>query len=231
MKKIGIICLALVVALGGLGIGYAAWTDSVTVTGTVNTGNVDIDVVDYSGTYVWKTPGYDDEDSQGSTIYDVTIESGWMSDIGDPAAILGVIDAFPNNGNGLTDPVACATAVAGAENEVVVTFDNLFPCINFSADFLLHYNGSVPVKVYMENVAITGIDAALATITYKWYESDADGNQGNEIVDILGYQLHKCDYVLVKIVIHVTQTQDSMLQTGSISGTIGVKQWNEVNIP
>ena len=40
MKKIGILCLALVLALGSLGIGFAHWSDQLYVEGTVNTGEV-----------------------------------------------------------------------------------------------------------------------------------------------------------------------------------------------
>ncbi|MBA7566769.1 hypothetical protein ES708_08465 [subsurface metagenome] len=40
MKKFGILCLALVIALGTLGVGYAAWTDTIYIDGTVNTGEV-----------------------------------------------------------------------------------------------------------------------------------------------------------------------------------------------
>jgi len=40
MKKMVILCLTLVLALGSLGIGYAAWTDTVYIDGTVETGKV-----------------------------------------------------------------------------------------------------------------------------------------------------------------------------------------------
>jgi len=40
MKKIVILCLTLVLALGALGVGYASWTDTVYVSGTVDTGKV-----------------------------------------------------------------------------------------------------------------------------------------------------------------------------------------------
>jgi hypothetical protein len=40
MKKIGLLLMALVVAIGGLGVGYAMWEDSVYMFGTVETGNV-----------------------------------------------------------------------------------------------------------------------------------------------------------------------------------------------
>jgi predicted ribosomally synthesized peptide with SipW-like signal peptide len=227
MKKISMIMLALVVALGGLGIGYAAWTDTVTVTGTVNTGDVDLVVVDYSGTYVWKTPGIDDPTSGTN---DITVETGWMSQIGNPANIAGVIDAFPNDGEADIDPVACATAVEGqTPDDIVVTFSNLFPCIDFSADFLLHYEGSIPVKVSAETVEITGIPVDAATVSYKWYESDETGAMLEEILDPMYYQLHYCDYVIVKVVVHVAQVPESMnITTGVINGEITVTQWNEV---
>lgn len=39
--KIGVLFLALVLALGGMGIGYAHWTDSLYITGTAQTGEED----------------------------------------------------------------------------------------------------------------------------------------------------------------------------------------------
>jgi len=40
MKKITMLVLALVLTLGALGVGYAAWTDQIVVNGTVNTGEL-----------------------------------------------------------------------------------------------------------------------------------------------------------------------------------------------
>ena len=40
MKKIGLICLALVLALGALGVGFAMWDKTLYIDGTVNTGEV-----------------------------------------------------------------------------------------------------------------------------------------------------------------------------------------------
>ena len=54
MKKFGLICMALVLALGALGIGYASWSDSIYIEGTVNTGTVDLETVGLSGTWLWK---------------------------------------------------------------------------------------------------------------------------------------------------------------------------------
>jgi hypothetical protein len=46
MKRVGLICLALVLTLGVLGVGYAMWWDEVKIEGTVNTGTVRVEIVD-----------------------------------------------------------------------------------------------------------------------------------------------------------------------------------------
>lgn len=40
MKKIGLICMALVMALGSLGVGYAMWSKTLIIDGSVGTGDV-----------------------------------------------------------------------------------------------------------------------------------------------------------------------------------------------
>lgn len=42
MKKIGLIGLIMILALGAMGIGYAAWQQTLVINGTVETGNYDI---------------------------------------------------------------------------------------------------------------------------------------------------------------------------------------------
>jgi hypothetical protein len=43
MKKIGLLALALVLALGTLGVGYALWFEDLVIEGTVMTGTLDVD--------------------------------------------------------------------------------------------------------------------------------------------------------------------------------------------
>ena len=221
MKKMGLICMALVIALGIGGIGYASWIDTISITGDVNTGDVDLVVKKYSGTYVWKT----DITKDPSTIPDeIEVVSGWLPMTPMPPSY--AIDADPNDGEADIDPVGCATAAQGTTiDDIVVDFVNMFPCIDFTADFLLHYAGSIPVKVSVSDIGVTGITGATATI--KYYESDAAGTQGTEITTPVGMQLHKCDYILVVITVHIDQDTGEMNGTGTVSGTITVKQWNE----
>jgi predicted ribosomally synthesized peptide with SipW-like signal peptide len=228
MKKIGLISLALVMALGALGVTFAGWTDTVTVNGTVNTGDVVLEVVKYSGTYVWKTDDcYPNE---------ILVESGWMDEIGDPSGNACIIDAFPNDGDVPPDldPVATAKAEQGqTAKDVVMTFDNLFPLVPVSADFLLHYAGSIPVKVDLLTVAVTGeIDDTNSTIDIEYFEANADGSLvTSRPMELALLQLHYCDYIVVKITITLDQVQDNQNKSGTITGEIGVKQWNEVPDP
>jgi len=46
MKKLGLLVLVLVLALASLGIGYAAWSSSVTINGTVTMGDVEVGIAD-----------------------------------------------------------------------------------------------------------------------------------------------------------------------------------------
>ena len=55
MKKIGIICLALVMALGAMGLGYALWSENLTITGTVATGDIGA---------VWSIEDYGDNETK-----------------------------------------------------------------------------------------------------------------------------------------------------------------------
>jgi predicted ribosomally synthesized peptide with SipW-like signal peptide len=241
MKKIGLISLALVMALGALGVTFAGWTDSVTVNGTVNTGDVKIDIIDYSGTYVWKV------ESQSNNIF---IQQGWDDEIGDPPNLPNVIDAFPNYvaspdmGSDGVDPVAYAIArdgEAGENADIFVEFYNLFPCVDFQADFLLHYNGSIPVRVNVLNLT-ADVDGLItdpedpdhnATISIQYWEYDEvdDVTIGDPFTEEMVMQLHKCDHVLVVITIHLIQEEGEATnqnKSGTITGQIGVKQWNEV---
>jgi len=55
MKKIGIICLALVMALGAMGLGYALWSEVLTISGTVQTGDIGAE---------WSVEAYGDNETK-----------------------------------------------------------------------------------------------------------------------------------------------------------------------
>jgi hypothetical protein len=215
MRKISILLLVLVLALGSLGVAYARWSDTVLISGTVNTGDVDINVIDYSGTSVYKVPGADNE---------TWIYKGPVTVPFDPPA-----GSFE---------VAHAWALPGAaEDEVFVEFANLFPCIDFTADILMRYDGSIPAKITVADLVVTILkaDGSPAIVPDDVEVSIVFLNaQGVPVPEC--FQLHEGDTVYAAITIHIPQTDadanlDMMSASGRISGTIEVVQWNEACLP
>jgi predicted ribosomally synthesized peptide with SipW-like signal peptide len=223
--------LALVLALGALGVGYAAWTDTVTIDGTVNTGDVDIVVESYSGMWMWKIPGGDPD-------YELSL---------DP-------DYTPTGVTGQESPFLVAYSYAaqaedaagvGIDDAITCTFHNLFPrllndvAVAWEADFVLHYEGSIPVKIEWTPISITpdaGMDLTGLTITYT-YKLKRDGETTwTTITDLEGLQLEYCDriWVVIGIVVpqHATEAENvpNMGQSGTITGQIKVIQWNEYGL-
>jgi len=235
MRKIGLLALALVLALGALGVGYAAWTDTVTIEGTVNTGTVDIVVENYSGMWMWKVPG-------GNPDYELSTNPAYTP------------NPVSENPRPFIVAYSCAAqTTAGAtpapvDDSVTVTFDNLFPLTNaagtvipWEADFECHYVGSIPVKVVLTPITITP-----TTLTDGGITTNVSGfimRNGESVwtpitnQELEGTQLHYCDRVRFVIEILVPQytteaaNAANMDLSGTITGQIKVIQWNEYEAP
>ena len=115
MKKILLLSLALVMALGTLGVGYAAWTDRVTIGGTVNTGTLDVVVEYLSYMEVWK----DLTTEQAVAVY-YAIDA-------DTGAIVGQQGTVPDPGVLVANTTADLVGTAD-DDAVSFSFNNLFPC-------------------------------------------------------------------------------------------------------
>lgn len=211
--KLGAMFLISILALAGIGMGYAAWTDTITINGTVNTGSVDIVVVDYSGLWVYK---------QLST--DLLIES--------PVEIIDPDYLY----------VAHSTAYDNGEDAVGFEFVNIFPCVWFKVDFVAHYIGTVPAKVNdvtygfhpdSDQYLLDNMDAEV--IAYL-VEDDGQGNwipilyQGEPIIVDEGFQLHNCDHVMVELYIHLPQDNGLMGLWAGGWADIELIQWNEYGL-
>ena len=220
MKKLGLLWLATVMALGALGIGYAAWTDTIFISGTVNTGSLDIEVVNQSNTWVWKDLATDGMIIAHQYEYD--------PDNRRPPTQDSVIIAYADADCPVGSP-------ALPDDTVLVTFNNLFPLpqgVAYVAGFLLHYSGSIPAKVSLLDVVCTNPNIPF-TISFSTATWDPDNPaippvKGDPIA-IEDIQMHYCDYILVEIGITIPQDNTLMNQTGDIIGTIEVKQWNMVS--
>ena len=261
--------LVSVLALAGIGISYAGFSDSISVYGTVDTATVEIDEIFwFSGTWVWKV--YYETEPDGvlplgnPVVYDplndeIMIYRGFVNDYPGDAAIMAWATTYDIYAEKVASAVAkdgTTLMPDGTAYDVDMVYDNLFPCIDFCADFIFHYGGSIPAKVDVAEIFPipdltdeypgSGVDF----LTWLWDYNDANPGYGawveayrvtptydanDEIngwtigdpVDV-GVQLHFCDYIIVKLCIHLPQ--DNLLQglSGVFGGKIGVIQWNDM---
>jgi predicted ribosomally synthesized peptide with SipW-like signal peptide len=224
MKKIGVIAIALVMALGGLGAAYAGWTDQVVISGTVTTGDVDIVVEELSEREAWK-----------DTTTDTLV---WVARVidADTGAVIHE-DTPPSPGV----KIAYTTADKTSDDTVTIGFVDLFACEEFLVDIKLHYAGSVPVKInnlslvsdtagdWVADLIALGEDTD-GGIYYEVYHWDHDNHVlGAEISPEDYAQLENCDWIIVYIYVHIPQLDIyENKTTGSLTMTLDVKQWNEV---
>jgi hypothetical protein len=225
MKKIGLISLALVLALGTLGVGYAHWTDTVFIEGTVCTGSVDLKIVELSSTLIYKYPDADPE---------IVVVHQRQNLRGGDGLTWSIINVPP-----IPPPpaflVSSAITTSPADDTINVVFSNAFPCAALTADFIVHCEGSIPVIATAQITATqdmnpdNGVDdcALLAPYaTVHFYEWDEATGIGDEIVDC-PVQLHYCDYVYCVMGLELPQDSSLMNLCCAFNATIEATQWNE----
>jgi len=205
--------LTLVIALGALGIGYAAWTDEINITGTVETGSVNIDVTGYSGTWVYKVvdnPKYPDE---------IWIHRGDAAVPFDPPA-----GSFE---------VAHSVALPDGDDAIKVEFVNIFPDIDFEADVTLTYTGSIPAMVDVKLTGLTGDFELLEPYITLEFEVISGIKTVNGIGNTLfgPVQLHQGDSVHCIMTLNIPEDSALMNLSGTFTAKITAIQWNEYPFP
>jgi hypothetical protein len=231
VKKIALIAMALIASLGLAGAAYAMWFDTVVVKGTVTTADIDLNVTAYSKTYVWKT-----------VINGLRVTYSSLPPADYPAAI----DAFPNDGQSDIDPLAFASAEQAGDDNVILTYSNLFPLeiegdYGYCAGFGGTYDGTVPVHIGVQ-WSITPPIPGWATVLMNNHAA-IEIRVNNILIPEPNWadiQLHQGDTYYFKVCVYVPQTWgagDSPLsgstsvqldgQSFSLTGKIVAYQWNE----
>ena len=139
MKKTGLIALAIVLALGVMGAALAQWNETLTIDGTVNTGELDVqfsaqksnddgDQLDPSVCGTWT----------GTTDPNNTTNWTWTGtryayDVGSTTCELTQV--------GSTDPND------GGMNTMTITVDNAYPCYYGNVAFTIDNIGTIPVHI------------------------------------------------------------------------------------
>jgi hypothetical protein len=150
MRKIGLLCLALVLALGTLGIGYATWSANVTIEQEVYSGELCTEF----DTLCTVT----DELGDG---YDWTIE--WL-----------LCDPGHTKVKWLDKDEAWCTCNAtdkdgdGSRETMVITCNNTYPSYYNHLDFWLCNCGTIPSKIQGASVLVDGV------VEYYWDLSSID---------------------------------------------------------
>ena len=228
-KKIGLLALALVFALGALGVGYASWNDTIFVTGTVNTGSVNLEIVELSSTYVFKCP--DEQPTDQEPIPDEMVVVHQRVNMRPSDGITWSVINVPPMPGCECELVSSAVTTSPGDDLITVTFTNAFPCVELTADFIVHNEGSIPVYANAYITDLTGDYAQLGDACsvefYKWDE-EAQQTVGEPMVDC-PVQLHHCDYVYCVMKVHLPQNDAYQGLNGGFSAQIQAIQWNEVD--
>jgi hypothetical protein len=204
VQKIGLLALAMVLVLGAMGVGFAKWSETIVISGTVTTGDVDVELVKVSGTWLLKL------DDHGSEVVHMDGMTGPGGNVISYAKVTETLD------EGLT--------VRGE-------FDNLCPIPNedYVIDLLYHYTGSIPVRIDEIKAQFTP-DAVANCARVEVYLSDPDGSM-EKLIDAEGYQLHECMYILILIIIDGDALQTELniqgIEDGTFSYSMILEQWNE----
>jgi predicted ribosomally synthesized peptide with SipW-like signal peptide len=121
VKKLGLTALAIVVALGMLGIGYAYWTDKLVITGNANTGNLHLIIT-----------GVQSEDPEN------TLDPGYGYDAADTIVVAGgdqksasitINNAYPGYKTGATVSVQNTGTVPVKVQSITLKYDSGNPAL------------------------------------------------------------------------------------------------------
>lgn len=210
MKKIGIICIVLVLALGTLGVGYATWSQELVITETVNTGKFCMEFMEPVKMFdqdapppVFPTTTPDWNATRGfESVYEVDKNVGW-----------GEIE--------LTDPFD-DPHYAG----ILVTLHDVYPGYYNHAYYVIHNCGTIPAilpVVIVKNSA--GVEIGRITHDAGKVTMDLDGNgvddfqilYGNHIGD---FQYNPCERIDISFEMLVLQDDDPNWQGNTFSFTL-----------
>jgi hypothetical protein len=203
-------------ALAGIGVSYAGFTDEIYVYGTVDCGTVEFEIVDgwYSGTWVYKIWGFEEpEDPPGDpdyvdpVVYDLDDEILIYRGFTQLVPPEGVVLAWASNNGGFAELIAYSEAMPGTTSfpdpaiqdyyDVDIVYDEILPCIDFTSDFIIHYTGSLPCKTGEAQIMPITQDEYDATgtgfLTYLWemYQSNPTDGFGAWVEAYRCYPIHE----------------------------------------
>ena len=229
MRKVGLIAVALVLALGALGVGFAAWTDTVIIDGTVDTGEVAIAIhcpISFADT---------DQESPPILVTDGALQSSldWNASAPGPGFQNSLVKTGKNVGwvtsncESLTPPIKAVT----------INFHNVYPCYANHIAFSISNIGTIPVKI--DHVVFTdslGRSQTLYQTGYLVFDLSGNGVNDFELYwgDNFGVQQEPGGSWSIDFHTHFMQDEQidfTVPHTYSLTVEVFAVQWNEYPLP
>ena len=166
MKKIGLIALIVVLSLGVIGVGYAAWSQTFNVTGTVSAGSYIISIAQTPVATLFNDGGTIGTFSAGSSLHDVSSTA--------------------------TAAISAVTST-GTSAGFSITITNGYPGLKLKVPYTLTNTGSVPslisaVKIGTKGGSLASWDGSLTNIVYGTatdvtVQNTTDGSTALDLTD------------------------------------------------
>jgi len=210
MKKFGLLCLAIVLALGTLGIGYALWYDVLYIEGTVDTGELDWEF--YCGSII-----------NGDPCDPATIDKQCGDNFMNPTAESTGKDV------GCTEVICVDSDLDGDIDTLEVTLNNTYPGYYVHIAWKVHNNGTIPLKFEKATISSgTTVYEFTAIPCLVNFDCDGDGDFDIDLDfgDNFGAQLEPCSTLDQSFDVHVRQTADQG-ETYYFTIALQANQYNE----
>jgi uncharacterized repeat protein (TIGR01451 family) len=226
-NKIGSLFLVSVLALAGIGISYAGFTDTIHVSGTAQTAVVEFYDITYTGTHVWKI--YDQ--GLGDYGYEITVTDNllWTPDVDDGELVSWAKARDPKDDDPETIP---SGQFAGEPYDIFVECHNLIPLIPYVAD--IHFKiRSIPVKIQdITWEVLEGDDwitpLILGQVPGGQFEAIMRVMRDDQLIEVVeGTQIHPGEEVYVELHITIPQDNDFQGKFGSFAARLSIIQWTD----
>jgi hypothetical protein len=217
MKKLGLICLAVMLALGSLGVAYAAWTDMIFIEGSVDTGTLVLGINDCD---------VRDDDAP------INFGGDFPTDDPDQSILPGFVGSpfYLDKNVAWGDCWSEDTDGDGVNDKTHFTIHNGYPCYFNEFAFYPYNAGTIPLRI--DSVLIDwgyGSQLITSSPTYVGMDINGDGCDDVEILwgDNFGTQLEPDSFsVEVSFLIHVLQCAPQNAELSFTATMLGV-QWDE----
>lgn len=211
--KVSLLFLALVLALAGVGAAFSAWTDTLTISGTIDTGIVKVGF--------WELILTERPEVEGKDVGRIT---GQMED---------QIGLKYNPLTGQMEPVF---------DDIVFTIDNAYPGYIGQVTFVVTNIGTIPVKINSFNLSDPTSELNFVWVVpppaspaygYAWKDFNGNGiyDEGEKVMTfqlqyIVSHQLEPCQSIKTEFDLILEQPAEQ-LHTYKIVATIEAIQWNK----